>query len=225
MNRAARGCANVQPSGCTYGRSALRRPGRSDAARHSSPLCDRHPVGVAAGRGLSDELRRGPEARGRARARRPGRQGAPGAGDARPHRAGRGGPGAARARRARRPVARPRGPHDRCPLRRREPPMTVTNVDKDLDARTLTIVAEFDASVERVWELWADPRKLERWWGPPTAPATFERHELEPGGTVTYFMTGDDGERFHGVWKVVAVDPPWSLDVEDSFADADGNVN
>ena len=43
--------------------------------------------------------------------------------------------------------------------------MTVTNVDKDLDARTLTITAEFDAPLERVWELWADPRKLERWWG------------------------------------------------------------
>ncbi len=103
--------------------------------------------------------------------------------------------------------------------------MTVTSVEKDLDARTLTIVAEFDAPVERVWELWADPRKLERWWGPPTHPATFERHELEPGGTVTYFMTGPDGERFHGVWRVVAVDAPRSLDVEDSFADADGNVD
>ncbi len=103
--------------------------------------------------------------------------------------------------------------------------MTVTNVDKDLDARTLTITAEFDAPLERVWELWADPRKLERWWGPPGYPATFERHELEPGGIVTYFMTTPEGERFHGVWQVVAVDPPRSLEVEDSFADADGNVN
>ena len=60
---------------------------------------------------------------------------------------------------------------------------------------------------------------------PPTVPATFERHELEPGGTVTYFMTSAEGERFHGVWHVVAVDPPRSLHVEDSFADADGNVD
>ena len=103
--------------------------------------------------------------------------------------------------------------------------MTVTTVDTDLDARTLTLVAEFDAPIERVWKLWADPRKLERWWGPPGYPATFERHELEPGGTVTYFMTSPEGERFHGVWRVVAVEPPHSLDVEDSFADADGNVN
>jgi uncharacterized protein YndB with AHSA1/START domain len=78
--------------------------------------------------------------------------------------------------------------------------VTVTNVDKDLDARTLTITAEFDAPLERVWELWADPHKLERWWGPPMAPSTFERHELQPGGTVTYFMTSSEGERFYGVW-------------------------
>jgi uncharacterized protein YndB with AHSA1/START domain len=103
--------------------------------------------------------------------------------------------------------------------------MTVTTVDTDLDARTLTLVAEFDAPIERVWELWSDPRKLERWWGPPGYPATFERHELEPGGTVTYFMTSPEGERFHGLWRVVAVDPPQSLNVEDCFADADGNVN
>src|SRR4029079_15495783 len=105
------------------------------------------------------------------------------------------------------------------------PAGAVTNVDKALDARPLTIPAEFDAPLARVWELWADPRKLERWWGPPMAPATFERHELQPGGTVTYFMTSPEGERFYGVWRVVAVDPPRSLDVEDSFADAEGNIN
>ena len=103
--------------------------------------------------------------------------------------------------------------------------MTVTSVDKHLDARTLTLVAEFDAPVEQVWQLWADPRKLERWWGPPGYPATFERFELEPGGTVTYFMTSPEGERFHGLWRVVGIDPPTSLDLEDSFADAEGNAD
>jgi hypothetical protein len=39
----------------------------------------------------------------------------------------------------------------------------------DLLARPeLVLVAEFDAPIERVWQLWADPRQLERWWGPPT---------------------------------------------------------
>ena len=80
--------------------------------------------------------------------------------------------------------------------------MTVTRVDKDDDHLTLTLVADFDAPVERVWELWADPQKLERWWGPPSYPATFEEHHLTPGGSVKYYMTGPEGERFGGWWRV-----------------------
>ncbi len=101
--------------------------------------------------------------------------------------------------------------------------MSVTSVDKDLDGLTLTLVADFEASVEEVWQLWSDPRKLERWWGPPTHPATFERHELRPDGEVSYFMTAPDGERFRGWWRVSAVDEPRSLEFTDGFADADGN--
>ena len=101
--------------------------------------------------------------------------------------------------------------------------MSVTSIDKDFDNRTLTLVADFDAPIEKVWQLWADPRKLERWWGPPTHPATVERHSLSPGGTVTYFMTGPDGDKAHGLWQISAVNPPKSLEFMDLFADADGN--
>jgi len=100
--------------------------------------------------------------------------------------------------------------------------MPVTNVDKDFDNLTLTLVADFDAPVERVWDLWADPRKLERWWGPPTHPATFEVHDLSPGGEMSYFMTGPDGETHRGWWRVESVEPPRSLAFSDGFADAEG---
>jgi uncharacterized protein YndB with AHSA1/START domain len=100
--------------------------------------------------------------------------------------------------------------------------MSVTRVDKDFDRLTLTLIADFDAPIERVWQLWADPRQLERWWGPPTYPATVERHELTPGGAVTYFMTGPQGERSRGWWRVTSVNPPKSLEFTDGFADQDG---
>jgi uncharacterized protein YndB with AHSA1/START domain len=103
--------------------------------------------------------------------------------------------------------------------------MTVTNVHKDADALTMTITSEFEAPPPRVWELWANPRLLERWWGPPTYPATFVDHDLTPGAKVSYFMTGPDGDRAHGWWRVVAVDAPRRLELEDGFADGDGNPN
>ena len=103
--------------------------------------------------------------------------------------------------------------------------MTVTSVQKDYEALTMTISAEFPAELKRVWQLWEDPRQLERWWGPPTYPATFVDHDLNPGGRVSYFMTGPDGDQPHGWWRVVTVDPPHSLTFEDGFADEAGNPN
>ena len=76
--------------------------------------------------------------------------------------------------------------------------MTVTDVRKDPATRTMTVSAEFDASIERVWELWQNPRLLERWWGPPTYPATFVEHDLRPGGRTSYYMTGPEGDRSRG---------------------------
>jgi uncharacterized protein YndB with AHSA1/START domain len=100
--------------------------------------------------------------------------------------------------------------------------MTVISVVKDTDARTMTITARFDAPIGRVWQIWSDPRQLERWWGPPGFPATVTEHNLAPGGTVAYYMTGPEGERHGGWFRVRAVDPPHRLEFEDGFADADG---
>jgi uncharacterized protein YndB with AHSA1/START domain len=98
----------------------------------------------------------------------------------------------------------------------------ITDVRKDHEALTMTVTAEFDAPNERVWQLWADPRKLERWWGPPAYPATVLAHDLTPGGEVAYSMTGPEGDSHRGWWRVLDVDPPRRLEVEDGFADADG---
>lgn len=103
--------------------------------------------------------------------------------------------------------------------------MTVTAVDKDPEALTMTISAEFEASPARVWDLWADPRQLERWWGPPTYPATFTRHDLAPGSHVEYHMTGPDGDQPHGFWDIVETDPSRRLVFVDGFANDDGSPN
>jgi len=100
--------------------------------------------------------------------------------------------------------------------------MTVTAVRKDPTALTMTLTAEFEASADRVWDLWADPRKLERWWGPPTYPATFTAHSLAPGSRVEYHMTGPSGDQPHGYWDVLEADPPRRLVFLDGFAHADG---
>jgi uncharacterized protein YndB with AHSA1/START domain len=100
--------------------------------------------------------------------------------------------------------------------------MSIISVEKDFESLSLTLTAAFDAPIERVWQLWSDPRQLERWWGPPTHPATVEKHDLAPGGEVTYVMNGPGGEKSGGWWRITSVDAPRSLEFTDGFANQDG---
>jgi uncharacterized protein YndB with AHSA1/START domain len=92
--------------------------------------------------------------------------------------------------------------------------MTIVGVTQDPEARTLTITSEFGVPADRVWRMWSDPRRLERWWGPPTHPVTVLEHDLRPGGTVSYHATGPDGDRRTGWWHVHAVEPPGRLEFD-----------
>jgi uncharacterized protein YndB with AHSA1/START domain len=103
--------------------------------------------------------------------------------------------------------------------------MTVTAVRKDPARLTMTVDAEFDAPAERVWQLWADPRQLERWWGPPTYPATFTKHDLAAGSRVEYHMTGPEGDQPRGYWDILETEAPHRLVVRDGFANDDGSPN
>ncbi|GGE90367.1 SRPBCC family protein [Mycetocola zhadangensis] len=100
--------------------------------------------------------------------------------------------------------------------------MTLTLSHKDVENLTLTFTTEFAASVDRVWQVWEDPRQLERWWGPPTVPATFTKLEFSPEGDARYFMTMPDGSRAYGWWRILAVHAPHRLEFEDGFSDDSG---
>lgn len=103
--------------------------------------------------------------------------------------------------------------------------MTVSSVEKDPQSLTMTVTADLDATVERAWQLWADPRQFERWWGPPGYPTTVIELDLRAGGRITFFMAGPEGERHDSTWEVVAADPPHRLELRDADVDADGRPN
>ena len=100
--------------------------------------------------------------------------------------------------------------------------MPVISTTQDPEALTLTLVCAFPQPPARVWQVWADPRQLERWWGPPEWPATFEELDLVTGGRASYVMTGPDGESSRGWWELLGVDEPTRLELEDGFSDDSG---
>lgn len=103
--------------------------------------------------------------------------------------------------------------------------MPITSVTRDPETLTMTVVADFAADLQRLWQVYVDPRQLELFWGPPEYPATFTRHDAAPGGRSTYRMTGPDGESHGGYWEWISVDPFKSFEVRDGFASSDGEPN
>src|SRR5690606_29353720 len=100
--------------------------------------------------------------------------------------------------------------------------MPITSVTSDASTLTLTVVGDYPVPVERLWDAWADPRQLEKFWGPETWPATFTRHDMAVRGGPEYYMTGPDGSVSRGWWRFLAVDPGRGFEVEDGFAHDDG---
>jgi uncharacterized protein YndB with AHSA1/START domain len=103
--------------------------------------------------------------------------------------------------------------------------MPITSVTSDAETLTLTVIGDYPVPVERLWSAYADPRQLERFWGPEGWPATFTRHDMAVGGRSEYYMTGPDGGTSRGWWRFLAVEPGRSFEVEDGFAHEDGRPN
>ena len=99
--------------------------------------------------------------------------------------------------------------------------MPLTSVTKDAATLTLTVVCDYPVPQQRLCDAFADPRQLERFWGPPSWPATFTRHDLEVGGRAEYFLSGQNGEKWSGSWKFTAVNPISSFEAHDGDDNAD----
>ena len=100
--------------------------------------------------------------------------------------------------------------------------MTLITSSTNAEDLSMTMVAEFDAAPERLWNLWEDPRQLERWWGPAPYPATFTRYEFEPGGQCRYCMTGPEDFEHYGWWRMDAIDAPHRIEFADGLVGDDG---
>jgi uncharacterized protein YndB with AHSA1/START domain len=99
--------------------------------------------------------------------------------------------------------------------------MPLTSVTKDAATLTLTVVGDYPVPQKRLWDAFTDPRQLERFWGPPTWPATFTRHDFKVGGRAEYFLTGPKGEKWSGSWKFTAVNPISSFEAHDGEDNAE----
>jgi uncharacterized protein YndB with AHSA1/START domain len=99
--------------------------------------------------------------------------------------------------------------------------MPLTSVTKDAAKLTITVVGDYPVPQKRLWDAFADPRQLERFWGPPAFPATFTRHDFKVGGRAEYFLTLPEGKKWSGSWKFTAMHPISSFEAHDGEDNAE----
>jgi len=54
----------------------------------------------------------------------------------------------------------------------------------------------YDAPRELVWNLWTDPERISKWWGPRGFTTTTSKMDLRPGGVWLHVMHGPDGRDY-----------------------------
>jgi uncharacterized protein YndB with AHSA1/START domain len=89
--------------------------------------------------------------------------------------------------------------------------------------QTLVITRTFDAPRRLMFQVWTEPERVPRGWGPAGFTAPVCNIGLRPGGTRFNCMRSPEGQNFCsvGVFRVIVA--PERFVVTDSFADEQGN--
>ncbi|HMH70575.1 MAG TPA: SRPBCC domain-containing protein [Candidatus Saccharimonadales bacterium] len=103
-----------------------------------------------------------------------------------------------------------------------------------VNKETNEFIAErvFDAPRTRLWEAFANPEQLVKWWGPNGWETTIKTFEFQPQGVWLYGMKCVDenqGEFYNqeswGKAIFEEIDEPEKIVYRDSFSDANGTIN
>lgn len=80
------------------------------------------------------------------------------------------------------------------------------------------------ASPERVFEAFADPAHLGRWWGPKGFKVIGQTMDFRPGGSWLYGLESPAGQQIWGKFVYREIAAPQRIVVENFFSDEAGNV-
>jgi uncharacterized protein YndB with AHSA1/START domain len=96
---------------------------------------------------------------------------------------------------------------------------------KDIPNKQLTVVKDFEAPPDVVWQAWTDSAILDQWWGPKPWRAETKSMDFRPGGQWLYSMVGPSGERHWCRVDYLAIVPQVSVSSSSVFCDEEGNSN
>jgi uncharacterized protein YndB with AHSA1/START domain len=90
-------------------------------------------------------------------------------------------------------------------------------------ANKFTIVREFEASPEEVFDAFSNGNSLSQWYGPAGFTTTVLTLDFKPGGIFHYCMQQGD-YKMYGKFVFKRIEKPTLLELTNSFADETGTI-
>ena len=96
--------------------------------------------------------------------------------------------------------------------------MTATSTTKTKDTE-IVITREFAAPRQLVWDVWTQPKHIEKWFGPKGFTTRVESHDFNVGGKAKYVMVGPDGGEYPGAGVFKEIVPIEKIVTTDEFGE------
>lgn len=91
------------------------------------------------------------------------------------------------------------------------------------ETKTVTLIREFTASNDLVWNAFTKQEILDQWWAPKPWESKTKNMNFEVGGKRFYAMVGPEGQEFWSLQKYTSITPKTNFKMFNSFADKDEN--
>ena len=89
----------------------------------------------------------------------------------------------------------------------------------------LHLMREFDAPVELLFQMWADPEHIKHWGCPEGFQITEIRMDFREGGAWSTTMTGPDGTTYRMQGKYLKIGSPHLISNTNQWIDEHGNAS
>jgi uncharacterized protein YndB with AHSA1/START domain len=94
----------------------------------------------------------------------------------------------------------------------------------DKDKQTVSIIKQFDAPRDMVWDAYTKPELLDQWWAPKPMTSRTKVLEFREGGRRFYAMVSPDGQERWAVQQYSSITPKTNFKFFNAFADENENL-
>ena len=93
----------------------------------------------------------------------------------------------------------------------------------DKQAKTVSIIKEFAAGLDLVWDAYTRAELLDQWWAPKPWMSRTKVLDFRVGGRRFYAMVSPEGDERWAVQKYTSITPKTNFKFFNAFADKDEN--